>query len=965
MVKTYLSYVLKNTLGQITNSKTFAISKDFKYIYVAFNDYVMGFDLKTGQEILKFKDQNIKITYLLALNKILVIGYDNGSLYLLDISKHNNIIVSKEKRTFIHQKGISCINHNNNETRLVIGSVDKLISVIDIVSNLIVYKLSGHKEKINNIKFYDDNEQFIFSISDDFSFKIWDTNIQKCIYTYSDTANKLTSFLNIGSTLLFGTFTKEIDIFYINLDSYINNDIETKLSDNNKNEKILINKGTLKKQSNNKTISFYSNDEVFIVLSNDSSIELFKILSKKELKARLIKYYMNNKKMNYLDAQTNVSKDYKEKKYDFKYIFKSIFKFEEDIKKSNTSSTKIFAAFLLDNNKFGYITNKNSIEIFKYSSDLLTEKIYSIDSDNKKIETLDQEIDELSVKKIYSIGQNLGGHHSQIYLVRYSPNNQEFYSVSSEEIKLWGGKNLDKALKTQNIKNITSISFEEDKDMLIAATKKGSLYLLNMNSLEIIKIFEKIHSGSISQIIALPYREEKHIVVTCSNDKTIKFWNLEFNDEEENKNNVNDEITLDFENEMNVLDSVNCALVTPDLKFFSYALLDNTIKIYYFDTMKIHLNLYGHKMPVTNYDISSDGLLIVSGSLDKSVKIWGMDFGDCHKTLPAHTDVVTCVKFIRDTHFFITASKDCNIKYYDADTFDFVLLLTNNLLCNQFLWIDINSEGTQILASSNDSSIKVFQISDEQAVPKITQQELLEQNMIKEQEKEFNNMNNNILGNKNGIDDNVTHQLTKKMDHLSYAENLIEKLNLCEKFKDDVIQYHMEIDEYLKNMKIVSDDQNKLKDVKIYNLNISMEKPKPSLFFFGKNIFEVILQEIKSIPYFDLENVLNNISYAYFQKLVYYFEHYIRKNIEIELIGRCIIFFCTKYEDQISNDKVILNNLRSIYQRLQGRFKLKYSLIKFNTKSIELIIKKFQDIEKNKSLMREEMAKNNIIDLKE
>ena len=522
---------------------------------------------------------------------------------------------------------------------------------------------------------------------------------------------------------------------------------------------------------------------------------------------------------------------------------------------------------------------------------------------------------------------------------------------------------MDKALKSQFISNITSISFEEDKDMLIAVNKKGNLYLLNMNSLEIIKTFEKIHSGSITEIIALPYKEEKHIIVTCSNDKTIKFWNLEFNDEEENKNSIND-INLDYENEMSVLDSVNCAVVTPDLKFFSYALLDNTIKVYYFDTMKIHLNLYGHKMPVTNYDISSDGLLLVSGSLDKSVKIWGMDFGDCHKTLPAHTDVVTCVKFINNTHFFITASKDCNIKYYDGDTFDFILLLTNNLLCNQFLWIDINSEGTQILASSNDSSIKVFQISDEQAVPKITQQELLEQNMIKEQEKEFNNMNNNI-NNKNGIDENATNQLTKKMDHLSYAENLIEKLNLCEKFKDSVIQYHMEIDEYIKNMKIVSDDQNKLKDVKIYNLNISMEKPKPSLFFFGKNIFQVILEEIKNIPYFDLENVLNNISYSYFQKLVYYFEHYIRKNIEIELIGRCIIFFCTKYEDQISNDKVILNNLRSINQRLQGRFKLKYSLIKFNSKSIELIIKKFQDIEKNKNLMKEEIGNNNIIDLKE
>ena len=45
-------------------------------------------------------------------------------------------------------------------------------------------------------------------------------------------------------------------------------------------------------------------------------------------------------------------------------------------------------------------------------------------------------------------------------------------------------------------------------------------------------------------------------------------------------------------------------------------------------------------MTVTNYDISQDSALIVSGSLDKSLKIWGMDFGDCHKTFPAHTNML-------------------------------------------------------------------------------------------------------------------------------------------------------------------------------------------------------------------------------------------------------------------------------------------------------------------------------------
>ena len=953
MVKTYLSYILRDSLGQITNSKAFTISKDFKTIYTSFNDYVMGFDIKSGQEIFKFRDQNIKVTYLLTLSNTLIIGYDNGSLYILSELNNNlgnNIKISKEKRSFIHQKGISCINHNNSETRLVLGSVDKLISVVDIISNLIVYKLSGHKEKINDVRFYKNDEQFILSISDDFCFKIWDTNIQKCIYTYSDTANKLTSFINIDKVILFGTFSKEINIYELNLESYLKSDIEVKL----KEEKdILINKGIINKQSNNKTLSFYGNNDVFIVLSNDSSIEMFKILNKKEIKAKLVKFFMNKKKINFIEAQSEMMKIYKEGKYDYKFKYKSIFKFEEKIKNNKSKNSKIFSIFLLDNFKFGYITNQNSIEIYKYYSNLLIENIYSINKDSKKIEILDQENDDLSVKKVYSIGNNLGGHHTQVYLVKYSLSNQEFYSVSNDEIKLWGGKNLNKALKTQAIKNITGIAFEPDKELLLVSTKKGSLYLLNMNSLEIIKTFEKIHTEQISEIIALPYKEEKHIIVTCSYDKTIKFWNLIMED---------NEINLELENEMNVLDAVVCSKVTPDLKFFSYALLDNTIKIYYFDTMKFHLNLYGHKMPVTHYDISSDGLLIVSGGLDKSIKIWGMDFGDCHKTLPAHNDIITCLQFIKDTHFFISCSKDCSIKYYDADTFDFILLLTKDLLCNQFLWLDINSEGTQIIASSNDNSIKVFKITEEQAVPKITQEELLEQNMIKEQEKEFNNKINN---NMNNNDENATGQIIKKMDHLTYAENLIEKLNLCEQFKESVIQYHIEVDEYIKNMKKIESDKNKVKDVKIYNLNISMEKPRPSLFFFGKNIFDVILEEIKKIPYFDLENVLNNISYAYFQKLVYYFEHYIRKNIEIELIGRCIIFFCTVYENQISNDKVILNNLRSIYQRLQGRFKLKYSLIKFNEKSIELIIKKFQDFEKNKNLMKEDNINNNIINLNE
>lgn len=74
------------------------------------------------------------------------------------------------------------------------------------------------------------------------------------------------------------------------------------------------------------------------------------------------------------------------------------------------------------------------------------------------------------------------------------------------------------------------------------------------------------------------------------------------------------------------------------------ALLDNTVKVFFADTLKFFLSLYGHKLPVMSLDISSDSTLLISGSADKNIKIWGLDFGDCHRSLLAHEDSVMSVR---------------------------------------------------------------------------------------------------------------------------------------------------------------------------------------------------------------------------------------------------------------------------------------------------------------------------------
>ncbi|KAJ1367122.1 Dip2/Utp12 protein [Parelaphostrongylus tenuis] len=123
-------------------------------------------------------------------------------------------------------------------------------------------------------------------------------------------------------------------------------------------------------------------------------------------------------------------------------------------------------------------------------------------------------------------------------------------------------------------------------------------------------------------------------ITTVSSDKTAKFWTYEVVTEGTRKR-------LSFRESriLEVPDEALCCAVSPDEKFVIIGLLDNTAGVYFADTLKFFISLYGHSLPVTCVTVSPDSKLVVTGSADKSIKIWGLDFGDCHKSLHAHDDV--------------------------------------------------------------------------------------------------------------------------------------------------------------------------------------------------------------------------------------------------------------------------------------------------------------------------------------
>ena len=159
-------------------------------------------------------------------------------------------------------------------------------------------------------------------------------------------------------------------------------------------------------------------------------------------------------------------------------------------------------------------------------------------------------------------------------------------------------------------------------------------------------------------------------------------------------------------------DEVLCVRYSANHKFLAIALLDTTVKIFFADSLKFYLSLYGHKLPVTSMDISSDSTLIATASSDKSVKLWGLDFGNCHKSLLAHSEAVTALTFVHDTHYFFTAGKDGFIKYWDGDTYDEIQKIEGHF--GEIWGLAVARLGNFFVSSSQDRSLRIWCRTDNQ-----------------------------------------------------------------------------------------------------------------------------------------------------------------------------------------------------------------------------------------------------------
>ena len=209
--------------------------------------------------------------------------------------------------------------------------------------------------------------------------------------------------------------------------------------------------------------------------------------------------------------------------------------------------------------------------------------------------------------------------------------------------------------------------------------------------------------------------------MSCSADKFVKFWDFSilpsstFGAVGSSVGKMVLGLTLVRQIEM-AFDAL-CLCYSPTLAadklLLAVGLLDNTVKVFYDDSMKFFLSLYGHKLPVMSVAISYDCRILVSGSADKTIKIWGLDFGDCHRSLLAHGDSVTSLCFLSGTHYLLSCSKDGLVKYWDTDRFEKILSLPGHTAGSAVWAVQTCEDGSFFVSVGQDRSLRMWRRTDD------------------------------------------------------------------------------------------------------------------------------------------------------------------------------------------------------------------------------------------------------------
>ncbi|CAI0469364.1 unnamed protein product [Linum tenue] len=689
MVKSYLRYEPRASFGVIASVESnIAFDSSGKHLLAPALEKVGVWHVRQGictrtlePSTASRSGPSLAVTSIAASlsSPLVASGYADGSIRIWDSDKG-----TCETTLNGHKGAVTALRFNKTGAQLASGSKDNDVILWDVVGETGLFRLRGHRDQVTDLVFLESGKKLVTSSKDKF-LRVWDLETQHCVQIISGHHSEVWS-IDVDPEeryLVSGSADPEIRFYTIKDEAEGKKDVGNENGDANKWEVVKF-LGEIQRQTKDRvgTVRFNLSGNLLACQSAGKIVEIFNVLDEVEAKRKAKRRLHRKKEKKSSKGSVEVAENTKEPATEEDgsgtlIIVTDIFKLLQTIR----AGKKVCSI------SFSPVTPKNSLATLALSLNNNLLEFYSIENDaNKK-----------------NLAIELHGHRSDVRSLTLSSDNSLLLSTSHNAVKIWN-PSTGSCLRTIDSGYGLCGLFVPHNRYALVGTKGGTVEIIDIGSATRIEEVEA-HGGAIRSITAIP---DENGFVTGSADHDVKFWEYQI---KQKPGQDSKQLTVSNVRSLKMNDDVLVVAISPDAKYIAVALLDCTVKVFFIDSLKLFLTLYGHKLPVMCMDISSDGDLIVTGSADKNLKIWGLDFGDCHKSLFAHADSVMAVQFVRNTHYMFSAGKDRLVKYWDADKFELLLTLEGH---HADIWcLAIGSRGDFIVTGSHDRSIRRWDRTEE------------------------------------------------------------------------------------------------------------------------------------------------------------------------------------------------------------------------------------------------------------
>ncbi|KAM6956002.1 WD repeat-containing protein 3 [Lycodopsis pacificus] len=905
LTKQYLRYTASAVFGVIGGQKaniayvTLRGGERGRYVAVAACEHVFVWDVRKGEKVLILKGQKHEVTFLCASpdGVHVAVGYEDGAVRIF------SLLSSESSVSFNgHKTAVSAMRYDALGARLVTGSRDTDVIVWDIINESGLYRLRGHKDVITEALFLKDRNLLVTSSKDSFV-KWWDLDTQHCFKTMVGHRSEVWGMvlLNQENRLLTGSADSELrawDVNYLQEEKAVGeptvkkgktllDDDEEEDNEEEAEERILSCKkaGSLLREARDRVVSLAADAKGRVVAchGNDAVLELFTVLSEEEVQKTMTKKLKKAKKKA-AKTQEGAGEEAVEPVV------------ERMLKDEILKLTKIKASAKI-----------RWVDCLSCAGGELKVALLL---QNNTIETYSLKTSDRTPAANKTARLTLGGHRTDVRTLAFSSDNLAVLSASGDTVKVWNRSTLQ-VIRTMACEYALCSLFVPGDRQVILGTKSGKLQIFELASGSLLETVDA-HNGSLWSLCLAP---DQRGFITGSADKTVKFWEFELI-----KDQATDQkrLTVKHTRTLQLEEDVLCVKFSPDHRLLAVSLLDSTVKVFYTDSLKFFLSLYGHKLPVLCLDISHDNTLIATGSADRNVKIWGLDFGDCHRSMFAHDDSVMFLQFVPKTHLFFTAGKDKKIKQWDADKFVLIQTLEGH---HREVWcFTISPNGDHIVSASHDKSLRLWERTREPIV--------LEEEREMEREAEFEESMAKgddpvVPGETEG---EAAPAAKKTIDTIKAAERIMEALEL---YKEE-------------NRKL---EEHKYASMTAVN-KLPLPKPNPILAAFGNvSPSRYVLDVIKKVRSSELEVSLLVLPFPYVPQLLALFNSYIQQGLEVELVCRCLFFLLKIHFGHISGNQMLLSVIDELRTNTVSKVQEIRDVMGFNSAALQFLQREIESKE--------------------